>query len=770
MKKYLLGLLLCALLVVMVTACNRGNEVEEPADPVTTDEQPEPTPPVDDNGDDDDDDGWEAPVIEEVPVEEDGPYVGGLVSEPTAGRLLGVDGVPFNRAQILEVVAQHPAPAGQVVLGDSTRIAGNFIANFTTEATGNWVNDLLHSGRATMVMDFDGFWHLNPFVLREAPTIVNNADGTRTYTFYIYTDNVWSDGTPITAIDYVFNVLAFSSPAMQSIGATVSAGLWVDGYFEFLHGRRYEGEPTDAYGNVIGVSQVEDEEGNMVWVDADGEPVTGTPTNVFTGVRLHSEDSFSITIHSRGIPYVWDHTYQNWGPTPFHYWNQGGNMVITDTPQGVRIDGLTEEWVTERVNAPDGIRYQPTVFAGPYMINNWDAGAGNLVLERNPMFQGTWDGFMPQIQTIAMVNSPFEVIMDSLRIGHIDMVHAVRSGTNIGEGWNIVNDLGLHRGDDFPRHGYGYLAWHGDHGPGQFPEVRRSIAWLIDRYDFARQFTGGWGTVQHGPYALRGFEFQAVGFDLYNHPDFTHYGFNPANALQELINGGWVYNSEGNPFEPGVDAIRYKDVTDMNNWEGESLENDATVTILDDGRWMMRLEMIWAANDNDVSNIMRVVLPPEADAIGMRIIEELYPAGTTNIPAWQRAPGSAYAVGGERFRAHHIYTLAVGLPAPTRLWNQWSLYEAQRAPGFNTTWHGCWELHRLAWATRNIDASQPGWEDIYLGYWLEFQLRYNYWMPLLPLYADDDHDFVPLWLGDWESHGIWTFPFAVQRAYDGRTR
>jgi hypothetical protein len=181
--------------------------------------------------------------------------------------------------------------------------------------------------------------------------------------------------------------------------------------------------------------------------------------------------------------------------------------------------------------------------------------------------------------------------------------------------------------------------------------------------------------------------------------------------------------------------------------------------------------MIWAANDNEVSNIMRVVLPPVAEGVGMHIIEELYPAAVgNNIPAWQRAPGSPYVRGAERFRAHHIYTLAVGLATPTQLWNQWSNYPEQAAPGFNTTWHGDQRLHDLAWATRPIDASQPGWEEEYLDLWLQFQLHYNYVMPLLPLYADDDHDFIPLWLGNWDSHGIWDWRFAVVRAYDGRTR
>jgi peptide/nickel transport system substrate-binding protein len=746
MKRFLLGLLTFALLIILVTACGGNGDTTEtgPTDVVTT-PAPEWTPPTTPTP---------AQGQQEVPDITAPQQAGSMrqyVDTPTPGRFLANNGVPFTREQIRAVAADSPAPAGSIVIGDGTVLLGNFISGFSTEATGQWMMELLHgwwSSSGTMVMDYTGNWHPNPLMLREDPAVRFNPDGTRTYTFNLYTDNVWSDGTPITARDFVFSIMMMSSPASRSINRSVTGGEWVEGYFEFLNGMTEDGYFLDA-------------DGNLIPDDPDDEDQVGVPTNVFRGLRLYSDSSFSVTIRASGFPFVWDFLYQNWTPAPFHYFNQGFNMVITDTPNGVRIDNMTNEWAQQRINAPGGIRFNPTVTSGAYRLVSFDEGSNNVVLERNPLFGGTFDGFMPQIQTIALTNAPAATIMDSLRIGQIDMVHAMRAGLRITEGWAIVNDLGQHRGADFPRHGYGYLAWHQDHGPAQFPEVRRAIAWLLDRDEFARAFTMGWGTVQHGPYALTGPEFNARGQDLYNHPDFTHYGFNPTNAIRELEAGGWVLNSQGEPFRPGVDEWRYKDVTGLYTWLGEPAQ---------EGGGLMRLEMIWAANDNRVTELLRVVLPPEAAGVGMNIIEELYPAGTNNIAAWQRQPGSVYAQGGERFRAHHIYTLAVGLVTPSQLWYSWSNYEQHMRPGFNTTFHGDDELHRLAWAMRSVDPAQPGWWDEYIGHWLAFQLRYNYVMPLLPLYADDDHDFVPLWLGNWDSHAIWDFRHAIQRAYDGRTR
>jgi len=773
MKKLFLGLLLCALLVAVVTACGGNNNNNE--DPPANDNGQEAAPDPDPQDDEDEDEEWDAPELPDEPDEPDEPEAPGLndnverVLTPTSGRLLGnADGAALTRAEILEFVNAEPAPAGELVVADVTRISGNFIYRFTTEATGGWARDLLHTGFGTMIADYFGEFHPNPLVIRQPTTFVDNPDGTRTYTFYIYTDNLWSDGTPITAIDYVFDIIMGSSPAMREGGATVNAGLWVEGFNEFLNGRTYSTELADR--------QFLDEDGNFrtdlvfyegAWIDEDGETVTtGVPTNYYAGLRLHGDDSFSVTIRAEGIPFVFDFLYQSWAPMPFHYFNAAGGGVLSliDTPNGVRFEGLDGDFVSEFINAPGAIRFNPTVVSGPYMLRDFDEGDATVILEANPNFVGTWDGFRPQIQTVAIVLRNSDVIMDSLRIGEVDMVHAQRSGLRINEGWAVVNDLGLHRGFDYPRHGYGYMAWHGDHGPGQFANVRRAIAWMIDRYDFARQFTLGFGTVQHGPYALTGWEFRAVGQDLYNHPDFTHYGFNPARAIEELEAGGWVLNSAGEPFDSDVDQWRYKDVTGMYTWTGDPVQDTGAEQEL------MRLELIWAANDNDVSNIMRVVLPPVAESVGMHIIEELYPAGTNNIPAWQRAPGTPYTSGGERFQAHHMYTLAVGLANPSQLWQSWSNAPEFAAPGFNNTWHGDQLLSDIADRMRPIDAAQPGWRDEYLDLWMQFQLRYNYVMPLLPLYADDDHDFVPLWLGNWSAHSNWGFAAALQRAYDGRTR
>ena len=695
MKRYLLGILMCATLLALLVACGGGGGG-----------QPDPTP------------GETAPVAAPTPppvaaVAPDAEAIAAVVGTPTPGRLLAHDdGTLFSRADILATAATQPAPAGQLILGTSTPFTGNWISGWDTTATPMWFRELLHGGRegySTMVMTYYGQFVQNPLVVQSiVPT--THPDGSRTYLFTIYTENRWSDGTPITAIDYVFGIMIYSSYELDAIGASAMTGEWLVGFSEF----------------------------------------SGGETSTFAGLRLLSDDSFSVTVRPEALPFVWEFFYQWWNPTPFHYWsNNGTAFTVTDTGNGATFNGLTVDFLQDRVNSPNGIRFNPTVVSGPYMLESWDEGSGTVVLVRNPYFVSTWDGFNPQIYRVAGTTLANAVQVDALRLGEVDMLHGLRSGLLIQSGHDLVNELGIHDFISFARNGYGHLTFHGDHGPTQFAGVRRSIAWLLDRDDFARQFTGGWGFVIQGPYVENSWEFAGAGHRLYGHPDFTFYDFNPTMAIAELEGAGFDLNADGNPFVLGTDPVRYRRMEDGS---------------------LMRLQLNWAANDNAVSDIMRVMLLPVAEEIGMIIIEDLYPAGTSNIPAFGRQPGTEYSPGGGRFQYHHMFTLAVGMGVPNMPWYSWSIYEEHQVPGRSTSWHMDQELHDLVWAMRNLDTTVAGWEEEYFDRWVAFQLRWNYVLPQLPLYADEDHDFYANWIGDWDAHSIWDFRHAVTRAYDGRTR
>ena len=72
----------------------------------------------------------------------------------------------------------------------------------------------------------------------EEPTHVKNEDGTLTYTIKIRDDMKFSDGTPITAKNYIASLLANSTNVAVAAGGNGNAGQVVEGFDEF---KAYEG-------------------------------------------------------------------------------------------------------------------------------------------------------------------------------------------------------------------------------------------------------------------------------------------------------------------------------------------------------------------------------------------------------------------------------------------------------------------------------------------------------------------------------------------------
>jgi len=681
-KKKILPLLLAAVMLLgILSACRNDNG----------------------NGDEDPGTGVAGPGIEQPP-ETPGPGTditegpGGLqvVGGPATGAIgyiiYDADGNRLTREQILSLI-EPVTPSGELVSSTVTVLQENFMFGFDTSASGEWIRDLLHGNRGTTVLDREGGFHLNPMVTRDS-SVETHANGDRTYTLTIYTDNLWSDGTNITAQDYVFNIMLRATGEWRDIGGSIISTLSeVAGFADFREG----------------------------------------DSPYLRGVRLLSEDTFSVTIEAEWLPNVWEIVNMGWDPLPLHDLAPG--VTIIDSPDGVRFsDGFNLELVEQTINNPGAARYAPRVTAGPYVFVNYDSGSDTVVLEVNPLFSGTFDGYLPRIQRLAWTHVIADLQIDALRTRQVDMLPAVRQGPVIQAGWNLVAE-GDHFADSYPRNGFGYVGFHADHGPVQFVEVRQAIGWLMDRMTIAHMFTGGWGFVQHGWYALTSWEMDARGMDLYNHPDFIEYTFNPTIAAQLLTDGGWVYNADGSDFRPGEDPLRHKMVDDE----------------------LMPLHISWASNDNAVSVILRTELLPHAETVGMLIEERPFAPPTNNIPDWQRRT--------DTYRDYHMFTLAVGMGNPFAPWLTVSLYPEHNAPGMNNHQVQSWEMHNIAWAMRAVDSTQEGWREQYLDLWMDFQLIYNQLIPILPLYADEDHDFVHNRVRNWKSDGVWDWRHAIIRTY-----
>ena len=128
--------------------------------------------------------------------------------------------------------------------------------------------------------------------------------------------------------------------------------------------------------------------------------------------------------------------------------------------------------------------------------------------------------------------------------------------------------------------------------------------YTINRPEFAQAFTGGYGTVVHGPYYTGYSAFQAVKDDI----NLNQYTYSKDSAIDVLVAGGWIYDENGNQFDAGVDAVRYKKLSGY-ELSAQNLQY-ATVdgkykTVKINGEYYMPLAInYYGTQPNDVTDLL----------------------------------------------------------------------------------------------------------------------------------------------------------------------
>jgi peptide/nickel transport system substrate-binding protein len=122
----------------------------------------------------------------------------------------------------LSMAACAPTPTtpaegkGTVVIG-TPAFSGNLIAGFGNSAYDVIVRDMIW-GYSTYTTTIGGEIVLDTTAVKTVTTSLDDA-GNKTYTFELNTNLKWSDGTAITADDYVFGMLFAASPEWRAAGA-----------------------------------------------------------------------------------------------------------------------------------------------------------------------------------------------------------------------------------------------------------------------------------------------------------------------------------------------------------------------------------------------------------------------------------------------------------------------------------------------------------------------------------------------------------------------
>ena len=465
--------------------------------------------------------------------------------------------------------------ASSVILGSTTDLSGAFRnAAFGKSSPGASDLDIqkLTSGHDTIMSDTDGIFHWNMGTLAEVPTSVVNADGTLTYTIKIRDDLVFSDGSAITAKNYVASVLANSSPVAVEAGAIGNAGQTLVGFNDF---KAYTG--------------------------ATGEEAAGA--KYFAGVKLLDDYTFSFTYTQDYANYYYSDTLAAASPVPLAlYLGAEGDIVVDPETKACGLNDAF--YAKETKDGKDSYKVAAEIvanlkwdsdlpFSGPYVISNYDASSLTATLKLNPNYPGDDARGKASIETITYIKLVDETQLDMFKKGQVDIVAEITGGDTTKAALKIVSENpDKYAETHYDRAGYGKLGFRCDFGPTGMTEVRQAIMYTINRPEFAQTFTGGYGAVVHGPYYPLSQAFLACKDTI----NINQYNYSSDSAIAALEAAGWKYNVEGKAFDATKDAVRYKKLSgyelSLDNLNFKTTDGKYK-TVKIDGEYYMPLAINW---------------------------------------------------------------------------------------------------------------------------------------------------------------------------------
>lgn len=404
----------------------------------------------------------------------------------------------------------------QVIIGDVSETSGDITPHWANGESDYNAYKLVALGMEPIVNDQTGKWIENPAVLEKLES-VDNEDGSKTYTVTIKDGLKFSDGSPITAENYVFtSMLCASNEFLTDLEASeASSGLY----------QYYKG--FGAY--------------------STGE------SDTFEGLHLIDEKTFSVTIDSEFVPCYYGQALLSVNPESMALWVPE-DVTLEETENGVKFsDNYTAEYIGDKV---DEARWNYNINSGAYMLTAYDENAYTYTLTKNPNFPGNFEGQTANIETVLIKYTPQDTMMDQLKTGAVDILYQVPDGDQIEQGLDMVEEGGFDY-LNYGRAGYGMISFKCNQGPTQFEEVRHAVAYLLDRVTFAQTFTGGHGLVVNGPYGSQQWMAEEYAEEI---DGLNAYTYSLDSAIAELEAGGWVYNEDGSDYSGS--GIRYKKLDD----------------------------------------------------------------------------------------------------------------------------------------------------------------------------------------------------------------
>ena len=553
-------------------------------------------------------------------------------------------------------LAQEESP---LAVGTVTELTGCFYTDlWGGSLTDADVRSLIH-GYGTVSRADDGS-------LRPDPTAVvayqeeRLANGDHVHTFTLSPYLLWSDGLQITARDYAFTVLMQSSGQLAGLGVDATRYAPLAGYQAF---------------------------------NADS-------AQPFAGVRVLDDLTFSLTVSAAALPRYEELALVMAEPTPMRVVAPG--VELMDDGAGAYLsEGFTAELLSQTLMSPTGYVQAPFVTCGAFALDGYDAATHTASLKRNALYLGNGRGQVARVQSLTIKSVTNAAMMDELQSGAVDVLVRVTDGQAIKRGLQYAAENSA-TVLSYARSGLAYLGFaDGDMTTGQL-SVRQALAMSIDADRLCQVTLCGYAQPVFGLYGL-GQRMVASAGERLNELDV--YGYDPIGAKSLLINDGWVYDQSGQPFDEGVDELRYK---------------------MQDGR-MIPFELRWAmVSESAVAEEMQQQLTKAAQTLGFRLV--VTPTSFTDALRQYR---------GQTEAASNLFLLATNFGASFQP-------DAQANAGDEELIRLCAELDGAA-----------GWED-YMERWLGYQRRWVQVLPLIPLYSNNYYDFARAGVAGYEAADGWT--------------
>ena len=439
----------------------------------------------------------------------------------------------------------------ELVVGNPTPMDGKFF-------TGMWGNSTTDIDVRTLVNSYylttwsydTGIFHANPVVVSGAVVVVNETDGTRRYVFRIADDLYYSDGTPITARDYAFSVLFQAAPEIAELGGLPMDLSYLVGYEEYISGE----------------------------------------TPYLEGVKLLSEMMIEFSVKAEYLPYFFELYRLGFLPYPIHeiapgckVYDDGDGIYIGNADPNVQEKIFTKELLESTVMDPEnGYLSHPTVGSGPYRMTSWDGEYATF--EINEYFKGNELGIKPTIPKLRFTLAKNEDMIEKLEADEFQLLNKVVRRDSIEKGLQLTGS-GQFSVSNYPRIGLSFIVFTPDMPALQEQNVRKAIAYCMDREQLKNEYTAAYGMTMDGLIGIGQWMYGMVNgtvdypVELPEHPtpadqlkydetiaewkalsldNVKKYSLNVEEAVRLLETNGWTLNGNGDPFDPQKDEVRCK--------------------------------------------------------------------------------------------------------------------------------------------------------------------------------------------------------------------